>query len=72
MSITRVYAALAMLSAAFCANAQSTLVGEARQQKVQSHKYVHFGEGKADSIEHARLIEQFYNCLLYTSDAADD
>lgn len=61
MSITRVYAALAMLSAAFCANAQSTLVGEARQQKVQSHKYVHFGEGKADSIEHARLIEQFYN-----------
>ncbi|MCM1451342.1 MAG: DcaP family trimeric outer membrane transporter [Clostridium sp.] len=49
-----------MLASVLGANAQTSYVEEAHKKDLESHKYVYFGDGRADSIEHARLIEQFY------------
>lgn len=61
MAKSRLPLAIAALAAALGAAAQGSYTNQATQNRQQSHKYVYFGEGKADSIEHARLIEQFYD-----------
>ncbi len=69
MSASRLTIALASCAIAAGASAQisshtplpSTYNMEAHENKVQSHKFVYFGDGVPDSIEHARLIRQFYS-----------
>lgn len=60
MSCTRIPIALACIASILSTSAQSSYTEEAHQKALQSHHYVYFGEGRSDSIERARLIEQFY------------